>query len=197
MRGSHTTIAISAAVLLAIGISGCAGEPEPEFEIIDMGAAPSEPTPPGTSLAIGDTAWILEDDTAEIVGATVREVRELDPESIEGFTDDPELADLIPYAIVTQLDAPSGSAGIDVLPIDESGEITGWLGSTIGNAPMGDANACGITLPDPTDSLVQLECFVALSDGAPIVGAVYNGTSRSALFADDQHPYAAAPITWR
>lgn len=128
----------------------------------------------------------------------MREVREIDPDSIDGFADDPELSGLTPYAVITQYDFEGGTNYIDVIPIDESGETVGWLADSVGNTAQGDADACGIALPElEISDGVELECFVALGDGAPVVGAVYNGSSRSSTFADDSHPFAAAPITWR
>ena len=133
-----------------------------------------------------------------MVGTTVREVRELDPSSIEGFEDEPDFAGMTPYAIVTQFDYDGGTSYIDVLPIDESGETAGWVANSIGNTAMGDADACGIVLPEEdSQSIAELECFVALADGSPVVGAVYNGTPRTATFPIEDHPFAAAPITWR
>ncbi|WP_345800953.1 hypothetical protein AAIB33_16015 [Microbacterium sp. AZCO] len=187
------TVALAAG--LALAACSSPSEAEPEYDVIDVGSAPAEATAPGTTLKIGETAWILDEDSGQLVGTTVREVRELDPDAIEGFADNDDFAGYTPYAVVTQSDADQVSP-IDVLPIDEAGETTSWMGSTIGNAAMGDADACGIALPEST-STVSLQCFVALSKTGPVVGAVYNGSERDDFFADSDHPFAATPITWR
>lgn len=202
-RAAVPALALALAGLLLSGCSGAA----PEFAPTPVGEPPSEPTAAGATLGLGETAWILDDAegaSGELVGTTVREIRELDPAAIDGFEDEPDFAGYTPYAVVVQYNWPIAgekdlqNLDVPVLPIDETGEITRWLANDIGNVAMGDADACGIALPEPVaGSGENLECFVALSNTGPVAGAVYNGTDRGDVFLDEDHPFAATPITWR
>lgn len=188
--------AVLATAVTVLALTACAGEPAPELEPVDVGEAPAEATPAGTTLGIGETAWILDEEDGELVAVTVREVRELDPESIEGFADDPQFSGQTPYAVITQYDASAGTS-VGVLPIDETGELVGWVAADVGNTAGADAG-CGIPLPEQdTINGIEFECVVALADGAPVVGAVYNGSNRSDFTLDESHPFAATPLTWR
>ncbi len=208
MLADHT---IRALTLTTVGITllalaGCSA-PAPEFEPVQVGSASAEETPPGTELAIGETAWLLPesgDGSGMLVGATVREIRKLDPAKIPDFEDNSEFDGYTPFAVVVQYDWTPASdvdgriLSIPVLPIGDDGQLKEWVANSIGNIAMGDAKACGIVLPAfESGSGVALECFVALSKSGPVVGAVYNGTSRNSTFVDTDHLYAETPITWR
>ena len=178
--------------------------PSPDLETVSVPDAPASPTEPGATLAIGETAWIAQEGAGgeELIGTTVREISELDPADIEGYADDPELAAFNPYAVVVQFDwepvseFDSQTREVPVLPITADGELAQWLANDMGNVAMGDADACGMRLPEPTAGSA-LTCFVALGSGADVVGAEYNGTSRDDFAVDEEHPFAGAPITWR
>lgn len=192
------------AVPLAVILAAC-GAAAPSVQPTSVGAPPAEATALGTALKIGETAWITRDSSdgaGELIGTTVRQVSAIDPASIKGFSDDAKLSGFTPYAVVVQYDWAAASEfdktlrDVPVLPITADGEIAKWLANDMGNVAMGDADACGLTLPEPTAG-TALTCFVALSDGAEVVGAEYNGTSRGDFSIDKTHPYAQQPITWR
>jgi hypothetical protein len=197
-------LVLTALATAALAMAGCSSvaslSPTP------VPSPPASPTAPGTTYPLGGTAWVemaAPGGGTELVGASVREIAELDPADIEGFLDDPDLAVTTPYAIVVQYDwTPASdfdtqSRAVPILPITENGEIAQWLSRDIGNVAMGDADACGKTFDPPADGTV-IGCFVGLSTGGrPIIGAVYNGTSRADFALDQTHPYARMPITWR
>lgn len=203
--GLTAAISLSVAMLAVAGLSGCASS-EPAMEPVDVGAIASEPTTPGTTLGLGETAWIVDDAdgaTGEMVGVTVLEVNKIDPASIEGFSDNPEFTGYTPYGIVTQYSwTPASEVDgrkieIDLLPITADGTLGGWVANDIGNIALGSPDACGVNLPEfKSGAGVNHTCFVGLSKTEPIAGAVYNGTDRNALSVDESHPFAAEPVTW-
>lgn len=200
-------VALSAgfAILAVAALSGCAAG-EPAMEPIDVGEIASDATAPGTTLALGDTAWIWDEGSGtagEMFGVTVLEVNKIDPATIKGFSDNPEFTGYTPYGVVTQYSWKPASEfdgrkiEIDVLPVTADGTLGGWVANNVGNIALGSPDVCGVKLPEfKSGSGVNLTCFVGLSKTDPIAGAVYNGTDRNAVFATDDHPFAAEPITW-
>ena len=197
-----------AAFIAAIGVialSGCTAG-EPAMEPIDVGPISSEATAPGTTLGLGDTAWVWDEGSGtagEMIGVTVLEVNKIDPASIEGYSDNPEFTGYTPYGIVTQYSWTPASEfdgreiEIDVLPVTADGTLGGWVANSVGNIALGSPDACGVNLPPfKSGSGVNLTCFVGLSKTDPIAGAVYNGTDRNAMLVSETHPFAAEPITW-
>lgn len=203
MRRAMRIAIVAAGVATALMLAGCTGASTPVLEPTPVGAAAATVTAGGTALTLGETAWIKDDGqggSGSLVGTTVREVRRLDRAAVEGLASNAALAAYTPYGIVVQFDYPPDTANvaIEVLPIVSSGEVTQWMALKTGQPTLGDGDACGIPLADPGNG-TALECFVALSTEAdgPVVGAIYNGSTRAATFIDDRHPYAHTPITWR
>lgn len=203
--GRTAAISFTAVALSAIALTGCSAG-GPEIATINVGKIASEPTPPGTLLSLGDTAWIEDNAsgaTGEMVGVSVLEVNEIDPASIEGFSANAEFTGYTPYGVITQYSwTPASEVDgrkieIDVLPITADGTLGGWVANDIGNIAIGSPDACGVKLPEfKSGSGVNVTCFVALSKGDPIAGAIYNGTDRNAISVDQSHPFAADSITW-
>lgn len=199
---------VLSACFVAVGVaalSGCTAG-EPAMEPIDVGQISSDATAPGTTLGLGDTAWIWDEGSGtagEMIGVTVLEVNKIDPASIEGYSDNPEFTGYTPYGIVTQYswkpasDFDGRKIEIDVLPVTADGTLGGWVANSVGNIALGSPDACGVNLPAfKSGSGVNLTCFVGLSNTGPIAGAVYHGTDRNAMLVTETHPFAAEPITW-
>lgn len=192
-------------VLAAAALSPTGCTAGPDVSPVDVGDAPAEATPPGDALSVGDTAWVkvpaASGDT-ELVGATVLSMDPLDPERIDGFSEKAELSSRHPFAIVVQYtwtpvsENDSTPRAVPLLPLESDGTFAGWLANDIGNVAMGDADACGLTLPEPEDG-TALECWVALTTGPDLGGVEFNGTSRNDTFPDEEHPYAEQPVTWK
>lgn len=188
----------------ALALAGCAAA-GPDVSPVEVGDAPTEATAPGTTLSVGDTAWVkvpaASGDT-ELVGATVLSMDPLDPESIDGYMDKAELSSRHPFAIVVQYtwtpvsEYDSTTRSVPLIPIEADGSFAGWLANDMGNVGMGDADACGLSLPEPKDG-TALECWVALTTGSDLGGVEFNGTSRNDTFPDEEHPYAGQPVTWK
>lgn len=186
-------------------LPGCAGNfgAKAEFTPVDVGTIPTEATKPGTTLALGETAWIHEDDKAGMIGVTVREIRELDPAKIQDFVGNPEFDGTKPYAVVTQFNWNPASKtetqlrSVALLPVQEDGHFASWMAHELVGVDLGDADACNIALPKvERGSGVGFECFVALGESAPVVGAEYNGSPRNQDPPIEDHPFAADPILW-
>lgn len=192
------------AAAAALALAGCTAA-GPDVAPVDVGDAPVEATLPGTTLSVGDTAWVkvpaASGDT-ELVGATVLSMDPLAPEKIDGYAEKAELSSRHPFAIVVQYtwtpvsEYDSTTRTVPLIPIEADGSFAGWLANDVGNVAMGDADACGLSLPEPKDG-TALECWVALTTGADLGGVEFNGTSRTATFPDEDHPYAEQPVTWK
>lgn len=201
-RTAHRLLAPALAVA-ALCLAGCTAAPD--VSAVEVDAPPAEATPPGTELPVGGTAWVKVPAASgedELVGATVLSMDPIDPDRIEGFARTAELESRHPFAIVVQYtwtplsEHDSVPRTVPLIPFETDGSFAGWLANDIGNIAMGDADACGLTLPEPKDG-TALECWVALTTGTELGGVEFNGTSRTATVQDTEHPYAQQPVTWR
>jgi hypothetical protein len=192
-------------LLAATGLclAGCSAAAD--VSVVEVGDPPAEATLPGTALSIGDTGWVKVPGASgeeELVGATVLSMDPIDSERIEGFAQTAEVASRHPFAIVVQYtwtpvsEFDSTPRTVPLLPLESDGSFAGWLANDVGNVAMGDADACGLTLPEPKDG-TALECWVALTTGPDLGGVEFNGTSRNATFPDEDHPYAEQPVVWK
>lgn len=216
-------LALAAAAALALGACGSAagdsgGEAAkkaaagsetgasavPVVDVLDVGEVPTDVekdvTRPGEKLAFDETAWFdSKTNSHEILGTTVRDVVELDPKSIDGFSGNPEFDQFTSYGVIVQYDwkpkdsADAGRQPIVIEPFDAAGDGAPQLANSIGMTALGSANSCGVQLPENRAG-TMMSCVVAMGTSNPIVGARYIGATSPGGVAFG--PYATDPVTW-
>ncbi|ASR39660.1 hypothetical protein BAY61_25610 [Prauserella marina] len=191
----------AAAAALALGLSACGGDEEPQ----DSGAgqeasqagpkpepiAPEDMTPPGTELAVGETAVLPFPDAPEpggVLGVTVTGIERGEAADIASFGEDAE--GLVPYYIKVKVENLSGTdlsfAQIGMRALTADGESTGAF-ATSGTEVEGKCEAQeappGFTAAGATFETCVLD---AAEDGTEVTQAEFG----------DLEEYAAAPIIW-
>ncbi|MEU3273294.1 hypothetical protein ABZ639_20860 [Saccharomonospora sp. NPDC006951] len=192
----------AAAAAIALGLSACGGDEEPategsggEQEASQAGPKP-EPiaqedlTPPGTELAVGETAVLPFPDAPEpggVVGVTVTAIEQGDPADIASFEDS---EGLVPYYLRVKVENLSGTdlsfAQIGMRALTADGESTGAF-ATSGSVVEGKCESQDAP-PDFTSAGATFETCVldAAEEGVEVTKAEFGNLP----------DYAEAPIIW-
>lgn len=214
---TRTTLAALTTLLLAPALASCGisdivesvtGETSPseaayDVELVDFGE-PGEITPTGTTLAMGEPAWLdnvttyydeeEKEQTVEgKIGASLLEIRPLDASMFERFDNAEEFAGYTPYAMVMQFEwtytVPEGErpGGVDLFPLKEDGSDAEYLTS---GYLYGPTNECGLDLPEyDEETNTAVTCIVGLSQDLPITSAEFNGEDYQSFMATGDSEY--------
>jgi hypothetical protein len=187
-------------------------EEAPEYDVaaIDFGE-PGE-TAPGSTVVIGEPAWVITQVTPEgteatedlIVGLSLLQVTEGSADIWADWENADEFAGFTPYLMVLQYSYPNGlPEGVEepptpaIFPLLEDGSGASFIEAQNFGMGTGASDVCGYVLQgwDPeTNTLVN--CAVGLSDAGPVTGGLFNGDSWSAIVQNMDPLYGDAPIIW-
>ncbi|WP_420113690.1 hypothetical protein [Pseudactinotalea sp.] len=223
-------LALAAVLGASLVLAGCSGGSEntsdggggtspeettqeaPEFDVeaIDLGE-PGE-TEPGTTLALGEPAWVTtqvtpsDSDTAEDVqmGLTLLDITEGSTDIWAGWETEDEFEGYTPYLMVLQYSYPDGlPEGVEsppapaIFPLLEDGSGASFIEAQNFGMGAGASDVCGYTLQgwDP-ETNTNVVCAVGLSDAGPITGGLFNGDNWSGILQGWDETYGNSPIIW-
>lgn len=176
-----------------------------DAEAIDM-STPGAATAPGTTVAIGQPAWLpMPDATDTLVGTSVLKIVEGDNTYFERYENAADFAADTPTFVVLQFEYPDAATAEEgefppLFPILADGSDASWMpamgGFSISGAP--GLNMCPLVLPlnDP-ESTTRIGCMVTMGQGQAVTGMDYVGESYSAIIANDELGYFSSPVTFR
>lgn len=185
--------------------------PAYDVEAIDFGE-PGE-TPPGTTVALGEPAWVVTqvtpadaEDTVDLrVGLSLIDIAEGSTDIWAGWENEDEFAGFTPYLMVLQYVYPDGlPEGVEepkapaIFPLLEDGSGASFIEAQNFGMGAGASDVCGYQLQgwDPeTNTLVV--CAVGLSDAGPVTGGLFNGDSWSGFVQGLDQVYGDANILWQ
>lgn len=188
------------------------GEEAPTYDVeaVDLGE-PGE-TEPGSTIAIGEAAWVTTDvtpsdaeDPVEVpLGLSLLQITEGDPSIWADWDNADEFEGYTPYLMVLQYVYPEGLPdGVEeppapaIFPLLEDGKGASFIEAQNYGMGAGASDECGYVLQgwDPeTNTLVM--CAVGLSDAGEITGGLFNGDSWSGYVQGLDPTYGDAPIIW-
>lgn len=181
-----------------------------DVEAVDLGE-PGE-TDPGSTLALGEPAWVTssvtvpdaDEPVAVPLGLSLLQISEGDPGIWADWDNAEEFDGYTPYLLVLQYVFPEGLPdGVEepptpaIFPILEDGTGAGFIQATTYGIGGGASDECGYQLQgwDPATSTLVM-CAVGLSDGGPVTGGLFNGDAWSAVVTGMDEVYGSAPIVW-
>lgn len=185
--------------------------PAYDVEAIDFGDAGE--TAPGTTVALGEPAWVVTQATPEgadaavdvRVGLSLIDITEGTADIWAGWENEDEFAGFTPYLMVLQYVYPDGlPEGVEepaapaIFPLLEDGSGASFIEAQNFGMGSGASDVCGYQLQgwDPeTNTLVV--CAVGLSDAGPVTGGLFNGDSWSGFVQGLDEVYGDANILWQ
>lgn len=195
------------------GAEGSTTQDAPEVDVAAVDFGDPGETAPGTTVALGEPAWVTTSVTpsgaSEAVevdlGLSLLEVREGSTDIWAGWENAEEFAAFTPYLMVLQYAYPDGlPEGVDeppapaIFPLLEDGSGASFIESQNFGLGTGASDECGLVLQgwDPeTNTLVM--CVVGLSDAGPITGGLFNGDEWSGFVQGMNQTYGSDPILWQ